>query len=67
MSDTFECAWCRGFHLDGLDDDEGEDPAEYTYPAEELGGYDQDGQMICEGCVDGAEEEPREQREEDND
>lgn len=44
---TFDCIWCVEF---------GGDP--FTYPLEELGGYDDElVGPVCEGCVDAARED----------
>lgn len=45
MKKTFECYWCKEYARFSK--------GEYTYPIDQIGGYDNDtGKPICEGCAD---------------
>lgn len=47
--DTFECVWCK---------DAGCTPEEYTFPNDEIGGYDKKTRKtICQNCRDEARDE----------
>lgn len=53
---TFECAWC--IEEFNYDQEHGvEPPHRYTYPKNDLGGYDEDGFPLCESCVEMAADE----------